>query len=124
MAKKSQTNEATATRAISPEDLTSGDYVSILRRSLEIPSIFTCREVVGDPEHSFRVTWIPCESKPPYRVSEVCLPFILVKTYDGNYLQLDVRTVQLGRLSPEYARRARRLHRKQANANSKSRRRS
>jgi hypothetical protein len=108
-----------AARVISPEDLHVGDYVSILRAAREFPALFTCHESVCDPERNYRITWIPTDPHPPYRVSQLCLPFILVKTYDRKPLQLDVRTVQLGRLTPEYGRCVRRVFRRQDQSNRK-----
>jgi hypothetical protein len=98
---------------VPPEDLRRGDDVAILNEIHEIPSfLWDCGSAPGTSGPLIRVQTWPHQAGAPLHVQTICLPFVLVETPTGEAQTLDVRQVQLVRLSGDYARRARKRLRK------------
>ncbi len=94
-------------KAVAPEDLSAGQYVSILRVTYEVPSfLWGGCESFGDPTELVRLAMIPDEAVEPLKVKAVCLPFVLVRNASGQVQTLDVRRCHLARLDDHYARAA------------------
>jgi hypothetical protein len=102
---------------LAPEDIRPGAYVAIARICLEYPSYFWCD---GSPllpaDEPVRIAWLPPGGGTPLRVEAVCLPFVLVKSPDGEAQTLDVRCVRLLKLTDGYAKRAWKRLKKKANS--------
>ena len=99
--------EATLAKALAPEDIRPGDYVSPLQMIAEVPSYWWCGEDWNLPrDEPVRIRYITNCDGAPLRVKSVCLPFVLVKQPGGKCLTLDVRKCQFARLDQDYARRA------------------
>jgi hypothetical protein len=98
---------ATLARALAPEDIRPGDYVSPLHLVCEAPSYWWRDENWNLPrEEPVRIRYITNCDGAPLRVKSVCLPFVLVKQPGGKILSLDMRKCQFARLDANYARRA------------------
>ncbi len=69
-------------------------------------------------EQPISVTYLPFEDQEALIVLQICLPFVLCKTFDSRHRYLDIRQVQQARLSKAFAqadRKARKLDQKAAN---------
>lgn len=90
-------------QALAPEDIRSGDYVSILHMVGEfLPCI---DESPWRPIEPVRVLLLPW-SVSPMKVVEVCLPYVLIRGMDGKHHTLDTRRYRLARVSKEFGRKA------------------
>jgi hypothetical protein len=102
---------------LAPEDIRPGAYVAIARICLEFPSYLWCD---GPPslaaDEPVRIQWLPPGGGTPLRVEAVCLPFVLVKSPDGEAQTLDLRSVRLLQLTAGYAKRAWKRLKGKANA--------
>lgn len=100
------TDHETALAAmIAPEDLRSGDYVSLLNEVIEFPSwLWNCDTQLAPGSEIVRVQLRARDGGTPLKVKAICLPFVLLKTPKGKYRTVDVRGCQLVRLSLDYAR--------------------
>lgn len=93
------------TRILAPEDIAPGQFVSAIYRIYERPAGSCCDESIASRE----VGVLRCRLNAddgPYRVLEVCLPFVLVEDADGDKSQLDTRDTTIARLSDAYGERA------------------
>ncbi len=96
---------ATLAKALAPEDIRPGDYVSPLHLVCEAPSYWWRDENWNLPrDEPVRIRYITNCDGAPLRVKSVCLPFVLVKQPGGKSLSLDVRKCQFARLHEKYAR--------------------
>lgn len=98
---------STLAKALAPEEVRPGQFVTLLQEIAEVPSYFWCRDsALVAPEEMVRVRFIPSASGEPLKVMSVCLPFVLVKNPAGHERPLDLRKYRLARLSKRYAKRA------------------
>ena len=103
--RKSRRQEIQVARRLSPEDISRGDTVVISEVQYEFPSFFWCD---ADPirlpmERPVRITFRACHNPEPMRVKEICLPYVLCYGLKGDFRVVDVRQVQLMRLSADFA---------------------
>ena len=105
---ETSTDDETALAAtIAPEDLRCGDYVSLLNEVFEFPSwLWNYDAQFGKGNEFVRVQLPSRDGGTPLKVKAICLPFVLLRTPKGKYRRVDLRGVQLVRLSREYAKRA------------------
>ncbi|MBL0920566.1 MAG: hypothetical protein IBJ10_00375 [Phycisphaerales bacterium] len=95
----------TSVRTLAPEDVAPGQFVAAVYRVYERPA-GSCYD---DSIASREVGVLRCRLKAddgPYRVLEVCLPFVLVEDQHGDKSQIDTRDTTLARLSDAYGQRA------------------
>lgn len=115
-----ETNETfvTTARTVGAEDLLRGDYIAVTNFLSEYPSFAWCDEGFRLlPNVPVKIWWTGSRcSNGPLKVRDVCLPFLLVKTYDRKWLQLDMRTIQFVKLQAQFARKARKRLRLQDRA--------
>jgi hypothetical protein len=98
---------ATLAKALAPEEISRGDFVTPLSLIYEVPSFWWCTESWRQPlEEPVRVRYMSTCDGVPLRVQSICLPFVLAKQPGGHSVTLDVRRCQLARLDRTYARRA------------------
>jgi hypothetical protein len=91
-------------KALAPEDIRRGDFVSLLNVTYELPSYFWDADATTLPrDEPVRIRFVPECGGVPLRVKSVCLPFVLVKTPQGERCTLDVRRCRLARLDRRYA---------------------
>ena len=91
---------------IAPEDIRSGDFVSVLHVICEFLSVSPCDGIPAWQEIEVRrVHLMPWKTEAPMKVVEVCLPYVLVQQPDGSHRTLDVRRARLARVSQRFGRR-------------------
>ncbi len=95
---------ATLAKALAPEDVRPGDYVTPLVEVAEVPSFYWDADATTLPrDEPVRIRFVPAGGGVPLRVKGVCLPFVLVKYPCGRREALDVRRCRLARLDRHYA---------------------
>lgn len=110
--------DATLAKALAPEDIRPGDFVTALSIVTEVPS-YWWNGGVWDLPHGqpVRVRLTHGCDGIPIRVKSVCLPFVLTKNPSGDETTLDLRKCQLARLDRGYARLAWKAYKKKAAKN-------
>ena len=95
-------------KALAPEEIRRGDFVTPLYVVSEWPSWYWDDDDALHPRDELvRIRSVPCDEATPLEVIDVCLPFVLVDTPQGEGKTLDVRRVRLARLDRRFARQAR-----------------
>lgn len=93
---------ASACRAIHPEDLLVGDYVTVLQESHQIGTFTWC----GIDPHQFppnETIEITIRGNfDALKVKDICFPFILCTDNQGEVHVIDTRSNQLGKLSKSF----------------------
>lgn len=106
---------ATVAARVAPEDLHRGDFVAVLSRTLEFPSFYWPEDSHRlDPRELVRLSVQARDGGIPLKVQGSCLPFVLLKTYDGGVRTEDIRQTQFVRLDRDYAKLVWKELRKQA----------
>ncbi|MEZ6056266.1 MAG: hypothetical protein R3C01_06135 [Planctomycetaceae bacterium] len=96
---------ATLAATVAREDIACGDYITVLRQSIELPSYFWDRCDVGlPPTEMVRLRVVPEFSGQPLRVFAICLPFVYARNAQGFVHTLDTRRTELARLDHQAAR--------------------
>jgi len=92
-------------KPIHPEDLVVGDDVAILFTSSQYATFnwYGFDTSMQPIEKPISVTYLPYGNQAALVVQQICLPFVLCKTFDDRHRYLDVRQVQLARLSKAFA---------------------
>lgn len=100
-------------KALAPEEICRGDFVTPLYVVSEWPSWYWDDDDALHPRDELvRIRSTPCDEATPLEVIGVCLPFVLVETPEREGKTLDVRRVRLARLDRTFARKARRALRR------------
>ena len=87
---------------IAGEDLRKGDFVTVLNETVELPSfLWNCSEVSFPADEPVCIRYMAHDAGQPYRVIDVCLPFVYAKRARGGMKVIDTRRQQLVRLDPE-----------------------
>jgi hypothetical protein len=98
---------ATLAKALAPEEIRPGDYVTPLYMVAEVPSFWWYADAWNLPhDEPVRLRFTTTCDGAPLRVQSVCLPFVLAKQPNGLSLTLDLRRCQLARLDRAYAKQA------------------
>lgn len=99
--------EATLAKALAPEEIRVGDFVTPLYVIAEVPSYWwRCDSWSLPPEEPVRIRITTLSDGTPYKVRSVCVPFVFVKAPCGEHKSFDLRTYQLARLNPSHAKQA------------------
>jgi hypothetical protein len=94
-------------KALAPEEIRSGDYVTPLDEIAELPSFLWCADATIVPhDQPVRIRFTSPSGGVPLKVKSVCLPFVLVRHPQGERRMLDVRKCRLARLDRTHARAA------------------
>ena len=105
---------ATLAKALAPEEICTGQYVTPLHVVAEIPSWYWDQCQFDNPRHEpVRMRLLTGCDGAPLRVESICLPFVLVKQPGGRAVTLDLRRCQVARLDAAYARRPWKAYKKQ-----------
>ena len=105
MKAKTATIEPTLAASVAGEDLRVGDDVAVLNEIHEFPSfLWDCETARLAPDDVVRIQCAGRDAGMPLRVKAICLPFVFLKTPAGEHRTVDIRTVQLVRLNPRYAK--------------------
>lgn len=101
---KTTITQPATSRAVAPEDLRVGDYVTVAHRTYQLVPLdpFT----PGDVLQPQSIRLIPDEAGECYRVAAVCLPFVLTRSAGGGHPTLDVRRMTLRRLDKRFGKAA------------------
>ncbi|MFN3189009.1 MAG: hypothetical protein ACE361_00685 [Aureliella sp.] len=103
----SQHQKLTVSKRVAAEDLLRGDYVTLLYYIVEMPTfLWDCGVGNHSPEDLVRTRYLPEEAGVPFRVVDVCLPFIYTRRPNGIQVTFDVRRHELVRLDPQCGHRA------------------
>lgn len=103
----------TMAATVAPEDLRAGDYVAVLNEIVEFPSCCWLELSMHPPEEPVRVRMMSLDAGVLLKVQAICLPFVFVRHAEGRLESLDIRRVQLVRLSRAYVRAVRKAVRKE-----------
>lgn len=115
--KRTRGAPATLAKALAPEDVRPGDYVTPLDEVAEVPSFYwDCDEAMLPRAELVRIRFLPAGGGVPLKVKGVCLPFVLVKHACGQRETLDVRRCRLARLNRTYAAAAWKAYKKKGSA--------
>ena len=92
-------------KPLHPEDLVVGDLVAVLFTSSQYATFnwYGFDTTMQPIEKPISVTYLPYGDQAALIVQQICLPFVLCKTFDDRHRYLDIRQVQLARLSKEFA---------------------
>ena len=105
--------QCTLAKALAPEEIRPGEFVSMLHEIVELPSfLWTADASVLPVDEPIRIRYVPEGGGIPMKVEAVCLPFVLVKLPVGGQQALDVRQCRLARLDRTYARTTWKMYRK------------
>lgn len=92
----------TVAARIAGEDLQCGDFVTVLNETVELPSfLWNCSEIALPADEPVSIRFKSHDAGQPYKVIDVCLPFVYVKRVRGGVEVIDTRRQQLVRLDPE-----------------------
>ncbi|MFI4859708.1 MAG: hypothetical protein ACIAXF_03385 [Phycisphaerales bacterium JB063] len=105
---KTVTPQPTMSRAVAPEDVRVGDYITVTHKTYQLIPIdlldtYTPNNDVLQPQ---TIRLIPDDAGVCHRVVAVCLPFILTRTATGGHSTLDVRQQTLRRLDKRFGKAA------------------
>jgi hypothetical protein len=100
-------NKLNMARAVAPEDIRPGCYVTILKKVDEWVRWTDCisgESWKGSAPSVARVLITPDEEPSVMKVEEICLPLIFVRTSKMRCRLIDVRTVRLAAVSESFGR--------------------
>jgi hypothetical protein len=104
---------STLAKALAPEEVRRGEFVTLLHEYAEVPTFFWCCDnTLLPPEEPVRIRFIPTTCGVPLKVKSVCLPFVFVKHPTGEERSLDLRKCRVARLAKRHALRAWRGYKK------------
>lgn len=95
---------STTAASVAPEDVRRGDYVAVLCEMIEVPSFLWNDCLHGERGTLVRLSHLPTENRVPLKVKAICLPYVFVKSPNGQFQTLDVRLAKLVRLERRYAK--------------------
>lgn len=104
-------NETSLAKALAPEEIRRGDFVTPLFVVSEWPSWYWDDDDALHPRDEL-IRSTPCDEATPLKVTAICLPFVLVETPVGEGKTLDVRRLRLARLDQTFARKTWRAFRR------------
>src|SRR5688572_9438509 len=97
--------ETTVAARIAGEDISVGDYVTVMSEVVELPSFLWDSAAISLPaDELVRIRCMASDAGVPHRVIGVCLPFVYVKIPSGSVISIDTRQRQLVRLDEHCAR--------------------
>lgn len=96
--------EMSLARSVAPEDLARDDFVCVLFEVSEFVSLAVILADTWQDPKPIRVAHYPCETGTPRRVIEICLPFVLLRDWQGKHELVDVRQVKLARVPQRFGR--------------------
>jgi hypothetical protein len=88
---------------VAPEDLNCGDFVAALNVIYQLPSFMWGCDSSIPPDEPVLVQFRAPNAGMPLKIKAICLPFVFVKSPNGNSQTMDVRQTQFVRLQTEYA---------------------
>jgi len=106
-AQKDNPLETTLARRVAAEDVARGDYLALLNEIYQAaPFLWDCDSHLTASNEPISIRFRAPGAGSPMRVVAICLPFVFVKMPRYGHRTLDLRSVEVVRLDPHYARRA------------------
>lgn len=97
--------QTTVATRIAGEDLRQGDFVTVLNETFELPSfLWNCSDVAVPADEPVCIRYMARDAGQPYKVLDICLPFVYAKRAWGGIKIIDTRRQQLVRLDPDRGR--------------------
>lgn len=97
--------QTTVAARIAGEDLRRGDFVTVLNESFELPPfLWNCSDVALPADEPVCIRYMARDAGQPYKVIDVCLPFVYAKRATGGINIIDTRRQQLVRLDADRGR--------------------
>ena len=98
-------SELTVAKPLHPEDIAVGDDVAILFTSSQSATYnwYGFDTSILPIEQPIAITYLPYGDQEALVVQQICLPFVVCKTFDDRHRYLDIRQVQLARLNKSFA---------------------
>jgi len=92
-------------KPIAPEDLQPEMYIAVTRVTVEYgPSFCSDTTMLPDGFQPKEVAYLPFPGGVPLKVIEVCVPFVLVELPDRRCETIDLRRVDIARVSKRYGK--------------------
>lgn len=106
MTNTTETKLPTAVAArVAAEDIQPHDFVAVLNQVYELPPFLWCGSgTVAAIEEPIRLCFMTSDPGVPFKVMNVCLPFVYAKDDCGKQAVFDIRRHQLVRLESKVAR--------------------
>ncbi|TWT52079.1 hypothetical protein KOR42_31760 [Thalassoglobus neptunius] len=105
-------NFAVAAR-VAPEDLRCGLVVAVLNQVYEFPSFFWCLDSqTNSPSDPVRIRWRSRDRGRPWTVEAICLPFVLLRDFNGRVRREDTRSTEFVRLDEKFVQAVHRVSKK------------
>jgi hypothetical protein len=93
----------TVAATVAGEDVSCGDYLTLLSTMCEMPSLMW-DDAMLPPNELVRLRVVPADAGVPLKVFSICLPFVYAKTAAREVRTLDLRRQQVARLDPAAAK--------------------
>lgn len=90
-------------RVLAPEDIRPGKYIAVMHEIGEYLPLVCAGDQDWRRVELLRVLWLPQDESVPLRVSQVCLPFVLVEQPDGKCCTFDTRRYRVAKVPRKYA---------------------
>ena len=90
-------SRTTVAATVAGEDVSCGDYVTLLTATCEVPS-YMWDQAMLPPTELVRLKIMPSDAGVPLKVFAICLPFVYAKTPTGQVRTLDLRWQNIARL--------------------------
>lgn len=105
MSTTTEINRSTTVAArVAGEDITRGDFVTIINETFELPSFLWDRTDISlSPDEPIRIQYKAGNAGLPQKVVGVCLPFVYARKPNGVLVTIDMRRQQLVRLDHDCA---------------------
>jgi len=92
-------------KPIAPEDLQPEMYIAVTRVTVEYgPSFCSDTTMLPDGFKPKEVSYLPYPGGVPLKVIEVCVPFVLVELPNRRCQTIDLRRVEIARVSKRYGK--------------------
>ena len=113
-----------AAKKTHPEDLCVGDDVAVAEQVLQFPSYCwdECNSMFESKEQPVRISFQSLDPFEAYKVTALCLPFVMVTNRQEKAKVFDLRLTRLFRLSASFAESFRKQKKKKVKAKSKKKR--
>ncbi len=103
-ATQSKMQTAMASR-VAAEDIQPHDIVAVLNQVYELPSfLWSCLDSLTPMDNPVRLRFMPSDPGKPFKVTDVCLPFVYARNTSSKQVIFDIRRHQLVRLESHIGR--------------------
>lgn len=100
---KTMATQTLTTRQIAPDDMKIGDYVAITHEYCEFIDRYASERHQQLTLQRVETLYEDEDAGTPLLVMRICLPFVLVRKPDKQYVSVDIRRFKLVKLDDHYA---------------------